>query len=445
MSPPVNLALVGINGYGAFYVDALLNDPRFADVRLAAVVDPAAHRCRRLDELLTRGCRVHPSLASLLATTPDLDLLAIAAPTHLHARMTCAALAHGANVLCEKPLAGSFADALAIAEVHRTSPAFAAIGYQWSFSAPIQHLKRDVMAGLLGQPLRMRSIASYPREQAYFTRNDWAGRVVTAKGDVVNDSPVNNATAHFLHNMLYILGPTRETSAVPARVQAELYRANAIDNFDTAALRCETSDGVEILFYTTHAEARAIGPESVLEFTDATVSYDRTDGGRFIARFTDGRVKDYGNPDHDRRQPLVQCVEAVRTGDRIACGVEAAIAQTICIAAASCSPIVNFPAALHRIVSAAEGPMISIDGLGDALTRSYDAALLPSECRDVPWSCPAPVVNTMAAIGRSSLPTDAALAKDGLGTPATMPAGTPLDKTREKSSDWQQEVVIEID
>src|SRR5687767_3476049 len=172
MSPPANLALVGISGYGAFYVDALLDDPRFSEVRFAGIVDPAAQRCGRLGDLLARGCRVHPSLGSLLTATPELDLLAIAAPTHLHARMTCAALARGVNVLCEKPLAGSFADALQVAEVHRTSPAFAAIGYQWSFSEAIQDLKRDVMAGLLGQPLRMRSIASFPRGQAYFTRND---------------------------------------------------------------------------------------------------------------------------------------------------------------------------------------------------------------------------------------------------------------------------------
>ena len=143
-------------------------------------------------------------------------------------------------------------------------------------------------------------------------------------------------------------------------------------------------------------------PKSVLEFTDATVSYDRTDGARFIARFTDGRVKDYGDPDHDRRQPLVQCVEAVRTGDRIACGVEAAIAQTICMTAAQRSPIVDFPAALHRAARAAEGTMTGIDGLGDALTRCYEAGLLPSECSDLPWSRPAPVVDAIAAIGRPS-------------------------------------------
>jgi predicted dehydrogenase len=408
--PPVTVALVGISGYGAFYVDTLLDDPRFADLRLAGIVDPAAQRCRRLGDLLARGCRVHPSLASLLDATPELDLVAIAAPTHLHARMTCAALTRGVNVLCEKPLAGSLSDALSVSDVHRTSTAFAAIGYQWSFSAAVQHLKQDIMAGLLGQPLRMRSIASYPRGQAYFTRNDWAGRVATTKGDFVNDSPLNNATAHFLHNMLYLLGPTRETSATPARVQAELYRANAIENYDTAALRCETSEGVEILFYTTHAEARSIGPATVLEFTNATVTYDRRAGACFAARFADGRVKDYGNPDHDRRQPLLQCVDAVRTGDRIACGVEAAIAQTICMAAAQSSPIVDFPAAVQLTSHAAEGPMTAIEGLGDALARGYDVGLLPSELPGLPWSRPAPVVDATAPLDQPSRPT------------ATMPA-----------------------
>ena len=41
--------------------------------------------------------------------------------------------------------------------------------------------------------------------------------------------------------MLYVLGKTPDTSAQPHSVTAELYRANPIENYDTAAIRCTTA------------------------------------------------------------------------------------------------------------------------------------------------------------------------------------------------------------
>jgi len=35
----------------------------------------------------------------------------------------------------------------------------------------------------------------------------------------VLDSPVNNATAHYLHNMFYVLGHATDASAMPACVR----------------------------------------------------------------------------------------------------------------------------------------------------------------------------------------------------------------------------------
>jgi predicted dehydrogenase len=393
---PVTVGLVGVNGYGASYVNALLDDPRADAIKLVGVVDPAAGRAPRISELASRGCDVYPSLARLLDAA-DVDLVTIAAPTHFHSAMTCTALERGANVLCEKPLAGSLPDALAVVATQRkVGQRFAAIGYQWSFSQAIERLKLDIMSGALGRPVRMRALASYPRGTAYFTRNDWSGRIRTPAGQSVTDSPVNNATAHFLHNMFYLLGPTRETSEMPRAVQAELYRANDIENYDTAAMRCTTAQGVEVLFYTTHAEHRRLGPWCLLEFEDATVEYNAQNGAQFVARLKDGRVKVYGNPDLDRRQPLWQSLAAVRGGAPVACDAAAALAQAVCMSAAQEFPIFDLPASLRRTAGAAEGPMIAIDGLGDALAECYTRAILPGEHGGLSWA--------MATRARAILP-----------------------------------------
>src|SRR5688572_1786893 len=329
MNNAVRVALAGIGGYGESYVDALLNDRRAAGTKLVGFVDPMPQRCRRLAEIRAAGIPIHANLQALFADTA-VDLLMISTPIHLHCPQTCFALARNVNVLCEKPLAGTLADGMTMVDAQRTSKAFAAIGYQWSFSAAVQALKRDVMSGALGRPIRMKALVFFPRPVSYFSRNDWAGRIRAADGQGVYDSPVNNATSHYLHNMFYVLGRTRETSAMPATVQAELYRANSIENFDTAAIRASTDDGVEILFYTTHAVMDRQGPGSRYEFENAVVDFDMA-GGQFVARFRDGRVKNYGHPNHDRHEKVWQSVDAVRSGESVACGVRGALAHTACV------------------------------------------------------------------------------------------------------------------
>jgi hypothetical protein len=153
----------------------------------------------------------------------------------------------------------------------------------------------------------------------------------------------------------------------------------------------------------------------VLEFTRATVTYDARTGTNIVARFGDGRVREYGNPDIDRFQPLWQCVEATRTGAAIACGVEAAMAQTLCMSAAQRSPIVEFPTTLYRPALAGDDPMIAIDGLGDVLERCSSQGVLPSEMAEVSWAQPARVAHVYTApVARPAhRPAD-----DGIALPA---------------------------
>jgi len=60
--------------------------------------------------------------------------------------------------------------------------------------------------------------------------------------------------------MLYVLGDTTERSARPVEVKAEMYRANRIECYDTAAARIRTAGGVEILFLASHAGRATRGP-----------------------------------------------------------------------------------------------------------------------------------------------------------------------------------------
>jgi predicted dehydrogenase len=393
MSQAVKVALAGISGYGDLYLEALLHDPRSSGMQLVGVVDPMPQRCRRLADLHERKIPLHPNMQMLFARS-QVDLMMIVTPIHLHSPQTCFSLSRGANVLCEKPLAGTMSDAIKMVDAARSAKTFAAIGYQWSFSAAVQSLKRDILAGAFGKPIRMKTLVVFPRGLNYFCRNDWVGRIQTRDGAGVFDSPVNNATSHFLHNMFYLLGKTRHSSAMPKTVEAELYRANEIENYDTAAIRAITDCGTEVLFYTTHAIPERKGPTMRFEFEHAIVEYDAAGSRQFIARFNDGRVKNYGHPDLDRHEKIWQAIDAVRTGEPVACDVHAAMAHTSCVMAAqqSASSILDFPLRLRHTVDLEGETMICVEGLYEAFVDCYDSASLPSQ-RNCTWSRAGKIIN----------------------------------------------------
>jgi predicted dehydrogenase len=393
MKPKVTAALIGISGYGDIYLESLLDDPRNASMDLVAAADPAPHRSKHLGELQKRGVRIFPSLSSLLDASP-VDMVMLATPIHLHAAQMCLAVERGSHVLCEKPLAGSSIDAARMLACERSTSRMIAIGFQWSFSNAIQALKRDIMAGEFGRPLQLKSLVSFPRGHGYFSRNDWAGRIRNDAGLGILDSPVNNAAAHYLHNMLYLLGRTRETSAMPISIQAELYRANPVENYDTAMLRCQTDVGAEVLFYTTHAMAERVGPVAVYEFEKATVHYDFVNASTFTAHFRDGRTRSYGDPNVDRHLKIWRMIDSIHSGEKPACSVIGAVPHMLCALHAQRSMpdgVENFPASLLSREQIDQDEMVVVTGLNNVMRDCFERAILPSELK-IAWSRTARVV-----------------------------------------------------
>jgi predicted dehydrogenase len=399
MASKVKVALVGIAGYGDSYLSAMLGPDQKAQYDLVGVVDPMPQRCRHLDELHARRVPVHTDLPSLYSQVVP-DLVMMATPIHLHAPHTCYALERGSHVLCEKPLAATIGAARRVVVAEKLAGKFVAIGYQWSFSKSIQTLKADIMAGHLGAPRRLKSLVFFPRGLDYFSRNDWAGKIKTGDGQPVFDSPANNAAAHYLHNMLYLLGGSRETSAVPRSVQAELYRANDIENYDTAAIRVRVDGGAELMFYTSHTVPPKLGPIARYEFEHAVVSYEAESGAGFVARFRNGRVKRYGEPNLERSQKLWQSIEAAGNGGSVVCGTAAAMPHVLCVAAAqeSMPQIRAFPRDMVNSQPVGDSAMVCVTGLHAALVQCYDQWILPHEHGGLNWAAAGEVItiNTTA-------------------------------------------------
>lgn len=376
----VSLALVGINGYGDQYLTHILDNKKSLGIELTGIIDPTAAENEQFDEIQAAGYPIFNSLGEFYQQC-NAQLVVISTPIHMHLPMSETSVSHGANVLCEKPLTATATEAQRFRQLEEGAQTFIAIGYQWSFSEAVQALKKDIMAGLLGAPKRLRTLCLWPRRHSYYSRNNWAGKIKTDRGDWVLDSPANNATAHFLHNMLYLLGAEVDTSAFPEQVEAKLYRANNIENYDAAATRILTDSKAEVYFYTTHSVKQKKGPVSHFEFENADVHFDIDTDSILHARFHDGTVKDYGNPNSNTMKKLDDAVELVRTGSKSTapCGVKAAMAQTLCInKMQNENKIQDVPSRKIHNENLENGDIITwVEGMEEAFKKAYDNYCLP--------------------------------------------------------------------
>ena len=102
---PVGLGLIGCGAFGIFCLDAYSKLP---GVRIAAVADV---RPEAADAFAKRfGVPAHYDPAELIARD-DVKLVHIATPPSTHYELVMKAVGAGRNVLCEKPLAMTVAEA----------------------------------------------------------------------------------------------------------------------------------------------------------------------------------------------------------------------------------------------------------------------------------------------------------------------------------------------
>ena len=86
-----------------------------------------------------------------IADAPDIDAVSVVVANHLHREIVEGLLAAGKHVLCEKPLAGSLADAEAMLAAAEKSDRVTAVGYTYRRSPAVEMIRRELAAGNLGE------------------------------------------------------------------------------------------------------------------------------------------------------------------------------------------------------------------------------------------------------------------------------------------------------
>ncbi len=115
--------------------------------RLAILADADAERARASAERW--GFARFTGDWRELVADPEVEIVAIATPNHLHAEMALAALDAGKAVYCEKPMATGLADARRMAERAHGRPTL--LGYNYLRGPAVGLMKSMVAAGELGE------------------------------------------------------------------------------------------------------------------------------------------------------------------------------------------------------------------------------------------------------------------------------------------------------
>jgi predicted dehydrogenase len=295
-------------------------------------------------------------------------------PIYLHAPMATAALDAGYHVLVEKPVAGSLDEVDRMIAARKASGKQCAVGFQQIYSPVFQRLKGLIADGQLGPVQEIRIIALWPRDPAYYGRNEWAGHLYCADRPVY-DSPFNNALAHQIMNMLYLASPEPGRAASVVHVEAELYRAYDIESFDTGCMRARTDGGVDIVFAATHACAQVLDPVMQLTARDARVEWQIR--GDATVYYADGRC-DVIKEELPHMHMIENIADAV-TGRAAAphCTLEVGRTHVACIDALHrTTQIHTVPA---ELVSTMDHGQRVVAGVEAAIQRVYETGKLFSE------------------------------------------------------------------
>lgn len=253
---PIDVALIGLGGYGGTHRRSLAALQKAGLARLAAVAEINQKRYAEVvGALKESGVTVYANWEEML-DSGRFDIVAIAAPLHLHCRMVVAALKRGYPVFCEKSAAVTAQDIITMQTAAEQADLPCGIDFQWLSSASISKLKQLVVEGSLGQVRRVIGAGLWKRPDAYYERTFWAGKFRIGN-EYVFDGPMYNALAHMLNNCLYLASSKPGHLLAPQRVRGEMYRAIPLPEMeDTATLHLVGEEGVEVLYFATYCSPK---------------------------------------------------------------------------------------------------------------------------------------------------------------------------------------------
>lgn len=380
-SNSVRIVMIGAGGYAGFYINYLINNLSSQKYILCGVVDPSYMQASTYKILEEMNIPCYTNIESFYDNNTA-DLCIISSPIHFHKEQIIVAMQRGSQVLCEKPICPTIEEAMEIIELKSALNREVFVGFQMSYAEPILELKQIISQKRLGAIEKVKAIISWPRGWNYYSRNNWAGKVNTPDGYKVYDSVIGNATAHYLHNILFLLGKEINTAEELTGITAGLYRINDIETFDLCTFRGNLKQGGEVCFYTTHGSRVWIRPQLQMNFEGGIVNIDESTDYKIKVVFNNEEILWLNNPEEEVEEvrKIDKVIEWVshRTFTMPPCTVETVLPCLKCTSQLiEKGEIIDFP---KQFITKDELEKCSyVEGLEQDLMQCYMKEMLPYE------------------------------------------------------------------
>ncbi len=168
-----------------------------------------------------------------LLEIPEIDVVTIATPNGYHAQMSIDAMNAGKNVVCEKPMALTSADANNMISVSQQSQKELFIVKQNRFNPPVNKVRELLQNGQLGKPYFVSVNCFWNRNEDYYLNSDWKGKLFLDGGTLFTQF------IHFIDIVYNLLGDFNSVFA-----KSRNYNHPYIEFEDTGVMLFELTNGV---------------------------------------------------------------------------------------------------------------------------------------------------------------------------------------------------------
>ncbi len=243
------MGLVGAGFVGPHHVDAVR---RLGFVDVVAVAGSSEASGREKAERL--GARRGYGSYQALLDDPEVDVVHVATPNHLHYAVTSMALAKGKHVVSDKPLAATAAESRRLVEQLRQTRLVGAVTFNYRGNPLVQQARHAIATGEIGAPTFLHG---HYLQDWLLHETDYSWRLDPDKGGA--SSALGDIGSHWCDlaqhvsglRITHVLGDV--TTVIPKRKKPQGSReafqsASDVDRSDTVDIRVEDLASVMLRF-----------------------------------------------------------------------------------------------------------------------------------------------------------------------------------------------------
>ncbi len=145
---------------------------------------------------------------SKILNDPEIDVVDILLPHHLHYRASMDAIHRGKVVICEKPFVIKLSDAKSLMKINKTKNISIHLKHYLRYSASHSKLKKLLHEGIIGTPYLVQCFYTCNSVAGMNDKRSWKGNIKEAGGGVLMDAGV-----HVVDFLQDIFGNPRSVSS----------------------------------------------------------------------------------------------------------------------------------------------------------------------------------------------------------------------------------------